>query len=206
MLRILAVSSGAVDYLIRGSGCAGPEHAQDRGREQAAEHAHERSASAEVGPDRGRGAARYFGSAVEHGEPAGRWGGRGLALFGIEAGAQASEGFVRSVFGKLEDPRTGESLGRAPRTFKDTAARVEAALAAEPDATPERRRELELAAATDGRKAVAYYDFTFAPPKSVSVYYAALLAAGEVEAAAQVARAHDRAVEAAREDAEEHIC
>jgi hypothetical protein len=46
--------------------------------------------------------------------------------------------------------------------------------------------ELELAAATDGRKAVAYYDFTFAPPKSVSVYYAALLAAGEFEAAVKL--------------------
>ena len=96
-------------------------------------------------------------------------------------------------------------MGQAPRKFKTTAQRVEAALAAEPDATPERRRELELAAATDGRKAVAYYDFTFAPPKSVSVYYAALLAAGEFEAAAQVARAHDRAVETAMAYAEEHI-
>lgn len=209
MLRIIAVGSGAVDYLIRGSGCAGHEHAQvldaGRAREQTAEHAQERSAGAEVGPERGRGAARYFGAAVESGEPAGRWGGRGLALFGIEEGAQASEGFVRSVFGKLEDPRTGESLGRAPRKFKDTAARVEAGLAAEPDATPERRREIELAAATDGRRAVAYYDFTFSPPKSVSVYYAALLAAGDVEGAAQVARAHDRAVEIAMAYAEEHI-
>ena len=52
---------------------------------------------------------------------------------------------------------------------------------------------------------MAYYDFTFAPPKSVSVYYAALLAAGEFEAAAQVARAHDRAVEPAMAYAEEHI-
>jgi len=209
MLRIIAVGSGAVDYLIRGSGCAGHEHAPDRdvdrAREQSAGPAHERPAGAEVGPERGRGAARYFGAAVASGEPAGRWGGRGLALFGIEEGAQASEGFVRSVFGKLEDPRTGESLGQAPRTFKNTAARITAGLAAEPDATPERRREIELAAATDGRKAVAYYDFTFSPPKSVSVYYAALLAAGDVEGAAQVARAHDRAVEIAMGYAEEHI-
>ena len=38
-----------------------------------------------------------------------------------------------------------------------------------------------MAAAADGRRAVAYYDLTFSPSKSVSVYYAALLAAGEVE-------------------------
>ena len=186
MLRIIAVSSGAVDYLLRGSGCAGHEHAPDLDAERTAEreHAHQHEQTHERAHG---GAARYFGAAVENGEPAGRWGGRGLALFGIAEGAQASEGFVRSVFGKLEDPRTGESLGQAPRKFKTTAQRVEAGLAAEPDATPERRREIELAAATDGRKAVAYYDFTFAPPKSVSVYYAALLAAGEFEAAAQVA-------------------
>ncbi len=206
MLRIIAVSSGAVDYLIRGSGCAGHEHAPDLDAghtvERSAEHAHQH----EQATERGRGgAARYFGAAVENGEPAGRWGGRGLALFGIEEGAQASEGFVRSVFGKLQDPRTGESLGQAPRKFKTAAQRTDAALAAEPDATPERRRELELAAATDGRKAVAYYDFTFAPPKSVSVYYAALLAAGEFEAAAEVAAAHDRAVATAMAYAEEHI-
>ena len=65
--------------------------------------------------------------------------------------------------------------------------------------------QLELAAASDGRRAVAYYDLTFSPAKSVSVYYAALLAAGDVEGAAAVAAAHDRAVEVAMAYAEEHV-
>ena len=52
---------------------------------------------------------------------------------------------------------------------------------------------------------MAYYDLTFSPAKSVSVYYAALLAAGDVEGAAAVAAAHDRAVEVAMAYAEEHV-
>jgi hypothetical protein len=37
---------------------------------------------------------------------------------------------------------------------------------------------------------VAYYDFTFSPVKSVSVYYAALLAAGLTVEAEMVVAAH----------------
>src|SRR4051794_13614488 len=136
MLRITAVGAGAVDYLLRGSGCTDHEHAPQldaaagAGREQLLEHG--REPGVEQGQQPERGAARYFGSAVEHGEPVGRWGGRGLAGMlggsagtrGIEAGAQASEDVVRAVFGRLQDPTSGESLGRAPRKFKDTAERV----------------------------------------------------------------------------------
>src|SRR4051794_26950693 len=167
MLRITAVGAGAVDYLLRGSGCTDHEHAHqldaglDAGLEPGREHAAEQTP--EPGRRGQRGAARYFGSAVEHGEPAGRWGGRGLAgmfgVAGIEIGTVASEDVVRAVFGRLQDPTSGGSLGRAPRTFKDTAERVEAALAAAgPEATPEQRRAAEVAAASDGRRAVAYYD------------------------------------------------
>ena len=196
MLRITAVGAGAVDYLLRGSGCCA-EQDSVTDLELAPEH--------ERGHE--RGAARYFGAAVESGEPAGRWGGRGLGgMFGIQDGARASEDSVRSVFGKLEDPRTGESLGQAPRKYRTTEERVEAALAAAgPEMTPEQRRQLEVAAAADGRRAVAYYDLTFSPSKSVSVYYAALLAAGDVEGAAAVAAAHDRAVEQAMAYAEQHV-
>lgn len=217
MLRITAVGAGAVDYLLRGSGCTDHDHEHVRERDAAAGAALEqalepgRELGAERAPAPERGPARYFGSAVEHGEPAGRWGGRGLAgMFGagggIDVGALASEDAVRAVFGRLQDPHFGESLGRAPRKFKDTAERVEAAVAAVgPDATPEQRRAAEVAAAADGRRAVAYYDLTFSPAKSVSVYYAALLAAGDTEGAAAVAAAHDRAVATAMGYAEEHV-
>jgi conjugative relaxase-like TrwC/TraI family protein len=212
VLRIIAVGTGAVNYLLEGSGCC-PEHerAQDldapgHGLEHGRGTAQERAAVAGSAAGSAGGAARYFGAAVEHGEPAGVWGGRGLGLLGIEEGARASESFVRAVFGRLEDPRSGESLGRAPRTYKGTEERVAAAVAAAgPDITPERRRQLEVAAAADGRRAVAYYDFTFSPAKSVSVYYAALLAAGQHGAAGEVAAAHERAVTRAMAYAEEHL-
>ncbi|MDN5918659.1 MAG: relaxase domain-containing protein [Pseudonocardia sp.] len=212
------MSAGAVDYLLRGSGCRDPEH--QHGREQSHQHGQEREAGVgleqtqghqqarEQGPQQGveRGAARYFGSAVDHGEPLGRWGGRGLGLFGIEEGAEAGEDDVRAVFGKLQDPRTGEWLGRAPRQFKTGKQRREAAREAAPEgALPEQIAELERAASNDGRKAVAYYDFTFSPPKSVSVYYAALMAAGKPEEAAEVVAAHNRAVERAMGYAEQHV-
>ena len=57
-------------------------------------------------------------------EPAGVWGGEGLAMLGVEAGTAASEDQVRAVFGRLEHPsrvdaRTGEALplGSRPRSF-----------------------------------------------------------------------------------------
>jgi hypothetical protein len=90
VLRIIAVSAGAVDYLIRGSGCA--EHDHHRGIEAdldpalGVEREGDRSAEADE-PELGRGgaaaegdAAGYLGAAVRSGEPPGRWLGRGLAL------------------------------------------------------------------------------------------------------------------------------
>ena len=70
---------------------------------------------------------------------------------------------------------------------------------------PERDRELWAAAATDGRRGKAYYDFTFSAPKSVSVYAAALQAAGAHEQAAAVVAAHDEAVRVAIGFAEPRI-
>ncbi|WP_148113091.1 relaxase domain-containing protein, partial [Microbacterium sp. HSID17254] len=52
---------------------------------------------------------------------------------------------------------------------------------------------------------VAYYDFTFSAPKSVSVYEAALRATGNVEMAGAVSAAHGRAVGIAIEYAESRI-
>src|SRR5687767_11168268 len=103
MLRITAVSAGAVEYLLRGSGCAEHEHATTRGLE------------AEKAPD----APGYFLSAQEHGEAPGRWFGGGLEMVGVEAGTAATADDVRKVFGELKHPDTDEFLGRPPRQFKD---------------------------------------------------------------------------------------
>lgn len=177
MLSITPVSAGdaGVDYLLRQAGCGEAEP--------------ERQPEAD-GPD-------YYLRATEHGEPAGVWIGNGLGDLGLVDGSTAGEDAVRAVFGRLQHPETGEQLGRAPRNFRSAAERLAAALEAEPDATPERRSELEWRITAGQRKAVGYFDLTFSPAKSVSVYYAALRAAGRFEDAEKVWAAHREGVTAA---------
>jgi conjugative relaxase-like TrwC/TraI family protein len=196
MLRITAVSAGAVEYLVHGSGCV--------------DHDRQAEDPEEGDPD---GGAAYLQKAQHYGEPAGEWFGGGLGALGlpVESGRVASAEDVRAVFGQLRHPDSSEEdpqyLGRRPRNYKSASDRVADALAREPvEPTPERRREIELEAARAGaRKAVAYYDFTFSAPKSVSVYWAALIAAGAEDEAAAVAEAHDQAVRIAAGYAEARV-
>ncbi|MDN5934138.1 MAG: relaxase domain-containing protein, partial [Pseudonocardia sp.] len=182
MLTITAVSTGAVEYLLRGSGCAEHEHAERAGQK------------------RGLDGAGYMLAGAEK-EPAGVWFGTGLEdMLGIEVGTTATEEQVRAVLGRLEHPtqvdKDGDpvSLGSRPRRFKSREDRVKAALVAEPDATEERQEQIRNQVRADTRKAVAYYDLTFSPVKSVSVYWATLVAAGRMAEAANVVEAHRVAV------------
>ncbi|MEJ2865963.1 MobF family relaxase [Actinomycetospora flava] len=196
MLRITAVGAGAVDYLLRGSGC---EHAKERAQE-----------APELDADKDPDAARYFADAIEHGEPAGRWLGSGMEGLGLDArpGDVAVDDDVRAVFGQLRRPESSEAdpawIGSKPRRYRDTAERLAELVAKEPGASEERLRELEVQAAGSGRRPVAYYDWTFSPAKSVSVYYASLLAAGLTKQAQAVREAHDEAVRIAIGYAEKH--
>ena len=195
MLRITAIGAGAVDYLLRG--CDDPAH--DHHELEA------RADSAELGAD------RYFARAMEAGEPAGMWLGSGWKAFGlgIEAGGRAAEDDVRAIFGQLRRPDSTEQdpvfIGRRPHTFGSYEERLEKLQAAEPDATPERARAMERQARAGGNRAVAYYDFTFSPVKSISVLYAAYLAAGATDLADDVRAAHDDAVKIALAYAEQHV-
>ena len=182
MLTITAVSTGAVEYLLRGSGCAEHEHAEKAGQK------------------RGLDGAGYMLAGAEK-EPAGVWFGTGLEdMLGIEVGTTATEEQVRAVLGRLEHPtkvdKDGDplSLGSRPRKFRSREDRVKAALVAEPDATEERKEQIRNQVRADTRKAVAYYDLTFSPVKSVSVYWATLVAAGRTAEAANVIEAHRIAV------------
>jgi conjugative relaxase-like TrwC/TraI family protein len=65
------------------------------------------------------------------------------------------------------------------------------------DASEERIWEITNRIGADGRKAVAYYDLTFSAPKSVSVYYAGLLAAGRSQDAERLLDVHRAAVDKA---------
>jgi hypothetical protein len=138
MLSITAISAGAIDYLLNGSGCIehdrGVGPAEPNTLDLVLEKAREPGAAQAPG-------IQYLMSSA--GEPAAVWFGDGLEMVGIAAGSVATEADVRAVFGHLRHPgsteRDPEFLGRRPRTFKSTEVRIAAAVAQEPDATERRR-------------------------------------------------------------------
>ena len=144
MLRITAVGAGAVDYLLRGSGC---DHAKERAQ-----------AAPELDAEKGPDAARYFADAIEHGEPAGRWLGSGMEGLGLDVrpGDVAVDYDVRAVFGQLRRPESSEAdptwIGSKPRRYRDTAERLAELVAKEPGASEERLRELEVQAASSATR------------------------------------------------------
>src|SRR5512135_1873379 len=126
--------------------------------------------------ERGHTARNYYTEATEHGEPAGTWWGRGADSLGLRG--EVTDDVMETLYGGLLHPVTGEALGTAPREYASFEDRLAELLAKEPDATPERIRELELAAHKSHREARTYADLTFSPPKSWSVLHAALEHAG----------------------------
>src|SRR4051812_7951301 len=145
MLSITAVSAGAIDYLLKGSGCA----------------AHDHSPAVEDGAEAARPGAEYLLSSASK-EPAGVWSGTGLSMVGMVAGEAAREVDVRAVFGQLRHPSSTVEdpvfLGRPPRTFASIEERITRAQAREPDAGQERQAEIANQVRGDRRKAVGYYD------------------------------------------------
>jgi hypothetical protein len=129
MLSITAVSAGAIDYLLKGSGCAAHDHLPE----------------AVEGVSAGSAGAEYLVSSASQ-EPAGVWFGSGLPMVGISPGEGARVEDVRAVFGQLRHPESTVEdpvfLGRPPRTFAGVEARIERACAGEPDACDERRAEI----------------------------------------------------------------
>ncbi|WP_165438618.1 MobF family relaxase [Pseudonocardia sediminis] len=219
VVRVTAIGPGSVEYLLHGcdshpektpaQDLDSPEQGSARGSEAAHEHAHE------VGVDRAGGAG-YMAAAVAAGEPAGVWFGAGMEALGLSmrAGEGAREEDVRAIFGQLRYPdqelegsseKTPIYLGSKPRKYQTAAQKVAAALKKEPDAPAERRAEIEASASRTARSSTAYYDVTFSPVKSVSVYYTALLAAGDTEGAERVRRAHDEAIRIAVRSVENDV-
>ena len=101
---------------------------------------------------------RYY---TDAGTPPGRWLGTGVALLGHEAARRLRDGDVvtedalRLLLGEGLDPITGLRLGKAPALYVE----------------PPRHRADEAGSAPR-RQAVAGFDFTFSPPKSVSALWA----------------------------------
>jgi conjugative relaxase-like TrwC/TraI family protein len=125
---------------------------------------------------------RYY---AESGTPPGRFIGQGLAGLGhgmgIEAGAQVTEEHLFRMLGMVQDPLTGELLGRPPRAQKPPQAeRVRTRIRAETaslkgdqlDAAVIKIKGEERTAEAKVARAVAGFDLTFSTPKSVSVAWA----------------------------------
>ena len=139
----------------------------------------------------------YYANAAQKGEPEGRWFGGALPELGLAEGQAvdqltAEEGSAYlAVYGQI-NPSTGERLGRAPMTNKNSRDKRYAALkAAEPGATRQRLRQLTVQAKREVRESAPYTDVTVSWSKSISVFHASLRenerqarAAGDMQGAA----------------------
>lgn len=108
--------------------------------------------------------------------PAGRWLGRGLEGVGLMPGQQVTKWAAKSIYEQFTHPETGKELGARP-----------IATTKAPDGA---KTPIGNAARTE-REAVAGFDLTFSPPKSVSV----LWALAEPKLQADLYEAHKQAVE-----------
>lgn len=143
---------------------------------------------------------RYY---AESGTPPGRFIGQGLAGLGhgmgIEPGAQVTAEHLFRMLGMVQDPLTGELLGRPPRAQKPPQAeRVTTRISAETaglkgdelDAAVLKIKSEERTVEAKMARAVAGFDLTFSAPKSVSVAWA--LADGGTQAV--IYEAHQQAL------------
>ncbi|WP_158221192.1 MobF family relaxase, partial [Kineosporia sp. R_H_3] len=132
----------------------------------------------------------YYLDAVTEGEPPGVWSGRMAAELGLEGEVDAR--VMEQVFGRFEHPVTGEPLGSRQQKWRSVDERLEAALADEPGALPERVAQLRADIERQVRTTVLGWDATFNVPKSVTVAHTALYRA---EIAATRSGNTDRAAE-----------
>ena len=115
------------------------------------------------------------------GNPPGRWYGRGLAALGGDGpsiGAQVSEPQMEYLFGQGKDPTTGCALGRPYPTYTPAADRIANQVAKLPPDMAADARNTAIATITRielakrSPTAVAGFDLTFTPTKSVSTLWA----------------------------------
>ncbi|MDD7942498.1 MobF family relaxase [Actinomycetospora lutea] len=146
------------------------------------------------------GRENYYTGAVTDGEPPGRWWGRGAEKLGLTGLVDPQD--MRAVYEHFLDPRHEAfrdpdrwdevpTLGHRGRRYASEDELYAAALEREPDASAERRAELQVEAGKQARHNVAFLDATFSVQKSVTVLHTAFeaqevaaRAAGDAEAAA----------------------
>jgi conjugative relaxase-like TrwC/TraI family protein len=154
---------------------------------------------------------RYYAVA---GTPPGRWTGSGLGSLGaggVAAGDEVTEAQLQLLIGQGLHPVTGTALGAAYYRFPTRQQRAAQRIAALRADLPQQNRaaavrQIEAEEAARGtRRAVAGFDYTFSPPKSVSVLWGladagtqALIAGAHHAAVADVLDFMEREVAATR--------
>src|SRR5436190_21510382 len=133
-------------------------------------------------------AASYYIQASESGgEPPGRWWGPGARALGFEPGQTVERQPYDLLFGERKAP-DGTQLGRPPGSGRKAADLYAQLLAAEPQATAERKRELRTEAVKKARQSPLFFDLTISFSKSISIFHASL---GENARLARLAGDHD---------------
>ncbi|TDD60014.1 conjugal transfer protein, partial [Kribbella antibiotica] len=143
------------------------------------------------------------------GYPPGRWLGSGLVGLGdgqLVAGSEVSEAQMEALYGRAEDPLTDRTLGQPYRVYKSPTSRIdEQTRVLDPGlndddrhAAIDRIRKTEMR--RKSRQAVAGFDLTFSPAKSVS----ALWATADVGVQEQIVAAHHEAVQQVLDLIEQH--
>jgi conjugative relaxase-like TrwC/TraI family protein len=124
-----------------------------------------------TGLSNGQGMESYYLDAVAGGEPPGVWAGAGAEHLGLTGVVEGED--MRTLYGRFEHPHTGDPVGSRPAQRASAEDRLAAALAAEPDALPERVAELRAQIERTDRQSVIGWDVTFSVPKSVTVAHTA---------------------------------
>ena len=126
--------------------------------------------------DRGpaKDAASYYIQASEGGgEPPGRWWDPGAETLGLEPGQVVKQDAYDLLFGQRKAP-DGTQLGKPPGSGRKAADIYARLLAAEPQATAERKHELRIEATRQARQGPLFFDLTISLSKSISVFHVSL--------------------------------
>ena len=104
---------------------------------------------------------------------------KGVAELGLPPGGVVDRAVFEPLYGRHLDPRDPSGmarLGRAPGRYRAVEEIYAAMLAAEPQATAERRAQLMIEAKAQVRAPDLYWDATFSVSKSISLFHASALA------------------------------
>src|SRR6476646_3053479 len=132
-------------------------------------------------------ASYYIQASETGGEPPGRWWGPGARALGFKDGQTVERKPYDLLFGERK-ALDGSQLGRPPGDGRKAADLYAQLLAAEPQATAERRRALRIEATRQARPSPLFFDLTISLSKSIAIFHASL---GENARLARQAGDHD---------------